>query len=204
MSIIIGVTGLIGSGKDTSADHIIKLYKFQKYAFANPIKNVAKILGFKHEEVYGTQEEKMKVNKNWGVSGREFMQKFGTDIMRDTLPRIIPDMNLGEYGNIWLKLFQMHICELQTKCEVSKVIISDVRFPDEADAIHSQNGFVIHIVRDTDTEHKIAMHKSETSMSGITPDYVIENHGTVEELYTKIDIVVKDIGTILKKSNKLL
>ena len=63
MKILIGVTGEIGHGKSTVCDYISDKFGFRKHAFAHSLKAIAKIFGFTHNEVYGTQEEKLKPNK---------------------------------------------------------------------------------------------------------------------------------------------
>lgn len=198
MALIIGITGGIGQGKSTLASHLLEK-KFTEYAMAIPIKEMAKAWGFKHEEVYGTQEEKLQINDYWGISGREFMQKMGTEIGREILPKVIPGMNLGKSGNIWIRLFDIHIANLSKKKKYPKVVISDVRFLDEAIAIKEQNGFIIQVYRDTHVDETTASHSSETSMSDIEADYVINNNGSLEELFQNADDILADINIIRKK-----
>ena len=107
--ILIGIVGNIGVGKSTAKKYLSSL-GFESYAFAQPIKEIARIFGFKECEINGTQKEKMQKNEYWGISGRGFMQKFGTDIGRDILPSKIPNMD-----KIWIQLFNIHISEIKKK-----------------------------------------------------------------------------------------
>ena len=62
---IIGISGKKRSGKDTISDYLIQEYKFIKYGFADPIKDIAKIIfGFTEEQLYGN--EKDIIDLRWG------------------------------------------------------------------------------------------------------------------------------------------
>lgn len=200
MNIVIGITGNIGVGKTTVSDYLKEKYDFNEYTFAKPLKEIAKIMGFKNHEVYGTQEEKLQINEHWGISGRTFIQKFGTDICRELLPKAIPEMSLGRYGSPWVKLFDIYMSEQIDKNNHSPVVIGDVRFKNEASIIREHNGYIIRIVNQEhkkseskDKENIIHHHASETEMSNIKADVTIVNDGSVFQLYQKIDMVIKNI-----------
>lgn len=103
---IIGLTGKKGSGKTTVAKYLEFKYEFQEYAFADPLKKIAMIFGFSEQEVYGTQEDKARINPELGISAREFLQKFGTEICREQLSVIFPTLKMGPSGIIWIKLMR--------------------------------------------------------------------------------------------------
>ena len=77
---IIGLSGKKRVGKDTIADHLVKRHGFIKYSFADPIKDIAKVLfSFSDEQLYGNDKEKL--DERWNIIPRDFYQKFGTDYM---------------------------------------------------------------------------------------------------------------------------
>ena len=176
---IIGISGTIGSGKTTISKYLKKKYNFVEYAFADPIKKFAIDIGFKHKEVYGTQDEKLAINVWWGVSGRTFMQKFGTELCRDIMPKIIPNMNIKN-GNIWINIFKNYIHENKNK----NFVISDVRFLNEFNAIKDKNGILIKIIRPH--IHPEKKHISDLNIKS-TYDFVIVNDGTKKALFEKLD-----------------
>ena len=94
---------------------------------------------------------------------REFLQKLGTDALRDNLHR-----------DIWVNaLFADYK-------EPDNWIITDVRFPNEAQAIKDKGGIVIRIERgEQNTEN---LHISETALDDWEFDYVINNNGSLEQL----------------------
>jgi hypothetical protein len=209
---IIALTGKIGSGKSTVAELMVYPpeaecvrnfeYKFREETFAGPLKNIAfTILGFDWKDVYGTQEDKNKINEFWGVSGRTFLQKFGTEVCREALTREIPEMNLNG-RSLWCRIMekkliiQQEISKLSSEEKESyegrlNLVISDLRFKDEYDLVKQYNGIVVKIVRDC--KENTLTHKSEEELDTLTPDYVIENNGTFDDLIKK----VKDLLTVL-------
>jgi len=67
-------------------------------------------------------------------------------------------------------------------------IITDCRFPNEAEAIKKRGGILVRIQRDG--IKPINPHISETALDGFSFDYVIKNNGTIPEL---IEIVTRFI-----------
>jgi hypothetical protein len=193
MSKILGITGEIGCGKTTICDYICRKYEFEQYAFAEPIKSIAKCFGFTHTELYGTQSQKLGINAHWGISGRVFMQKFGTDICRNVLPTVIPEMKLDD-SSMWIKLYKINLEEKIKKNKNTKLIVSDVRFVNESNAIQeNKNGIIIRVVKDIEHKTEINNHSSEQEMKSISPDITIVNNGSLDELYKKIDIIMNDL-----------
>lgn len=185
----IGFTGVIGHGKSTAAKYLEKKNdkkKWNKYAFADPIKRIAMELGFTYKDVYGTQEEKLRVNPNMGVSGREFMQKFGTEICRDILPDVIPNMNIKN-GNMWVNIYKNYV----RKNPNENIVIEDVRFINEVKAIKEMSGIIIKIVRNKDTN--VCEHISEIGIDDEYCDFIINNNGTKNDLFKQIDLIVKSL-----------
>lgn len=152
---LIGLTGKIGSGKSTCAKILNKL-GYIELSFAETLKDVGLLLGFTHDELF---IDKNKINNIWGISGRDFLQKFGTDVMKYNLPTIIPSMS-----NIWINL-------VKHKINLShKYVISDVRFEDEYNFIKELKGVIIKINSDNIEEYT---HISEKG--NIKYDYIIYN-----------------------------
>lgn len=178
------LTGEIGSGKSTAAG-IFKKYGFYEDFFARPLKEFALLIGFKYEEIYGTQEQKLQINEFWGISGREFLQKFGSEVCRDFLPTAIPVMKFCN-RTLWARRME------QVIINKSNLVISDGRFPDEAKLVKDYNGIIIRIERFYDTKDKsVSTHKSELEMKNIKPDIIINNNGSIESLESAIIEILK-------------
>ena len=187
---LIAITGLIGSGKDTAAAVFLK-NGFMRRSFAGPLKEIGMLFGFTNSQIYGTQEDKLEINKECGVSGRHFLQKFGTEIGRDYLPKAIPDMKMNDQ-TIWIRLMDIY-CKQHPE---QNIVITDLRFHDEAKMVKTRGGIIIKIDRprpDKDTgEH--TLHASERDIPDIEADYTVVNDGTLDEflnMVTKIAYMIE-------------
>lgn len=105
--------------------------------FAEPIKEVSKVLmGWDDRHVYGTLKE--TIDPKWGISPRKFLQVFGTDMMQKVLSKVTG----YKWGRgHWVKL-------LLAKAEKSPadiILVPDVRFNTEAEAILNEGGINIEV-----------------------------------------------------------
>jgi hypothetical protein len=185
------IVGPIGSGKSTVAC-ILQQYGFKEEAFAKPIKEFALSIGFKNSQIYGTQIEKLEVNKFWRISGREFLQKFGSDLCRSLLPGAIPNMEM-DGSTIWVRSMEQKINKYPL------IVVSDGRFQDEAKLIKDYNGIIIRMNRNVDINDKTSNHISERSMNEIDPDYMIDNNSTLEELEEVVCRIMETEGLTIKR-----
>lgn len=189
---IIGISGKAGSGKDTAADMLSYLYSnpdksyddyientevfFDKNAyvvhFADALKEAARELCILDEDQTDTQAGKLSTISWLGITVRELLQKLGTCIRE------------GVDEDFWIK------CLFARVDGWENIIIADVRYPNEAQAIKNQNGIVIRINRDG---AGAGTHHSETSLDDYEDfDLIIDNNGTYEELYNKLKTIIRN------------
>jgi len=174
---LIGLTGIKRSGKDTVGDYFTHKYGYTKIAFADPLKDTLKILfHFSDDQLYGDLKE--TIDERWGITPRHAMQYFGTEIVRNRMGEMIP--GIGE--NFWIKNAEMRIEQCGT------VVVTDVRFPNESDLIRKRKGILIRIIRPC--LNNMDGHTSETMINDIVVDYEIVNDGTIEDLYRKVDEIM--------------
>ena len=89
--------------------------------------------------------------------------------------------------DLWLIMARRHIDQLTAQAarlHIAGIVISDLRYPDEADMVRQLGGTVWHIVR---AAPPVAAHCSE---AGITPqpgDRTLDNTGTLDQLETSIE-----------------
>ena len=169
---LIGVIGRKQHGKDTIGDHLASA-GFKKIAFANRVKSVTVRLfpGLSHAQLYGPNELKEAVDVNIGVSPRWLLQKVGTEIGRnghlDTLECLGVSsekvaLALQEFGvttgpTAWID-------SLLPARSSGKYVITDTRFPNEAQFTLDKGGLVLKVVRPGyDTGHHND-HPSETDV----------------------------------------
>ncbi len=164
---LIGFAGKARAGKDTAAKFLCDEYQCLHYYFAKPIKESIKIMFQLTEE----QEHNKEVAiEPWGISPRTMYQRIGTEVGRSLDP------------NIWVKNAEIFV----NKNPGRTVVISDVRFSNEAMWIRNRGGVVINIIRKDSpkiTEHG---HASEHGMVEKDYDFTIHNNGTKEDLFSSI------------------
>ena len=125
---------------------------------------------------------KNKINKNSTL--REVLQIVGTELLRE-----------GFNKNV-------HVASTMANIkDKDNVIITDMRFPNELEAVKKRGGITIKVNRNP--EYKwidkqewdlhtkgIVPHESETALDNSTFDYEILNDGTISELIDKIRIIL--------------
>lgn len=182
---LIGIAGPARSGKDTVANYICSYYQgFVKLSFATPLKfMLEKGLGFTEEQLHGGDKE--KIDPRFGKSPRYIMQTLGTEWGRDLI-----------HPDIWVICLEAFLRK--------NTVIADVRFDNEANFIREKGGLLIHVERGrkgTDNLLKTlfkslfgAVHTSEKLVTRLPGDAVIQNKGTTEELYKKVNLCLKVRG----------
>jgi hypothetical protein len=227
---IIGINGYAGSGKDTVgtiiqylktniSDTIISLedvlefplthqwwleeqssWKIKKWA--GKLKVIASMLtGIPVEKFEDQEFKKTMLGSEWNMSVRDFLQKLGTDAIRD-----------GLHGNAWVNALMADYQPISDKSYVLEDgtlfdlrtlpghplyptwIITDTRFPNEAQAIKEVGGLVIRV--DRPGVKPINNHPSEVGLDNWDFDYKIANVSDLRALTGTVE-------TILLKENLL-
>lgn len=194
--LLIGICGEKRSGKDTMADYLCNNYAFVKYALADPMKKgVQEMFGFTDKQLWGEDEHKESIDERYGVSPRKVMQKFASELFQFDIYKLLPEIEKKiERRLFWVYRFRAwYKKEMESKIKLN-VVVSDVRFPHEADPIKEMNGIIIKVVRNNKNNNlQKDNHMSETEMIEIKEDYLIVNNGTKKDYYKKIDDVIKEL-----------
>ncbi len=145
---IVGLTGLIGSGKDTVADHLVSKYGFIQLSFAESVKDaLAVIFGWDRQMLEGKTPEhrdtRNKVDYWWAkrlgipnFTPRFAMTTFGTDVMRKHFD-----------DRIWVLSVEDKITRLQQKDPNVRIVISDARYVNELKMLHHLDAVLFEITR---------------------------------------------------------
>jgi dephospho-CoA kinase len=183
---LLAISGKIGHGKSSIAKILVEKHGFIEYSFADPLKKAVKELFlFSDEQLYGTQVQKAAPDSRWfGISPRQILQFTGTELLRDQMKKLMPD--LGE--NIFV-----HRAKLWFEAEVKsnpdiKVVISDLRFPNECSFVKTY-GKVLRVTR-PNYSHEIHTHASETALDGEEFDFTFDNSGSIVDLELAVDTYI--------------
>lgn len=177
---LIGLTGKSGSGKSTAADYLWSTSGFLEMAFADRLKEAASVLFGWDRLALDDQEYKAEACPVWGITRREALQKLGTEAIRNVF---------GD--DFWIKTWRQVYDQIQI---IDSVVVSDVRFPHEADTIRDMGGVIVHIVRPGLETVGVPGHVSESGVEVMPDDYVIMNSGSVEQLYEQLNGLLEYLG----------
>ena len=191
MSYLVGLMGQSGHGKDTIGEYLHATYSFETYAFAKPLKDA--IRSIFHVPISQLYDPVFKENVDpfWGVSMRQLMQFIGTELFREQMDRLIPD--LGK--DIWLKSF-LKWRETQRSLDGSypRIVVTDIRFQNEAELIKSLGGIIWRVERAElvpTMPESSSSHVSETELTKIDlDDWEIKNDGTIDDLFIKTEVAI--------------
>jgi hypothetical protein len=189
----------MGAGKSsaqTIVTHELEGSRVISISFADNLKRGAAEFFVLPLSCFYDAKIKEEVDDYWGISPREMLQKLGTEGMRALFGK-----------DFWIRSMMRSIecLKAQYADENVTVIVSDVRFPEECDAIKSQGGLVIRIERPNNPtyaayldkcKHQNALpHPSETSLDEYSDwSQVVVNEGTLEEFEDKIQLIVEQLN----------
>jgi hypothetical protein len=213
--IVVGISGYAGAGKDTVADILVRDYGFTKMAFADPIKAMVKDLDpmvgwgsycckdcFNDEPEamylsdlysYGWTDQMIK-DSEYGDEVRRIWQRFGTEVHR------------ADSEDYWVE----KALERMYDSGHERIVLPDVRFPNEADAIyelrrpflkwtedgwtkpdplHSSSLWRIH--REPEPRTVRDIHVSEQMIGLLGEEVTILNKGSLKDLEEPVAIAMK-------------
>lgn len=168
---IIGLTGYAQSGKDTFASILVEKYGYSRIAFADKIRDF----------LYG-------INPMVGCSPTGYLQDLvnlvGWDKAKQEpqVRRLLQDLGISARDliseDIWVT------AALSSVSKDQRVVITDVRFENEAAMIKSMGGQLWRVKRSG--VGPVNDHVSESEMDGYKVDQIFVNNGTLEELQALI------------------
>ena len=208
---IIGVTGFIGSGKDTVANYLTTFHGFKRISFAGTLKDAcAAVFGWNRDMLEGTtkssREWREQVDPWWSerlnipeLTPRWVLQQWGTEVCRN-----------GFHNDIWVASVENQL--RQTK---DNIVITDCRFNNEVSAITNAGGITLRVERGERPEwyesaiaynrgpngnsswslsksklDKLKIHASEYSSVGLKYDYYLNNNTTIDDLHQQVESII--------------
>lgn len=164
---IVGLTGYARAGKDTAAEVLIEA-GWKRIAFADSLREMLHALNPLIGRGQLRVADIVEMNgwteaKKWSEI-RQLLQRLGTEAGRNIL---------GE--SIWIDTALAKVAS-----PLTNYVITDVRYPNEANAIRAMGGWIGRITREGTAP--VNAHPSETALDDYPWDWEFHNTGTVEDL----------------------
>lgn len=174
--VIIGISGYASSGKDTVAQILVDKFGYKRMAFADSIRDILYTLNPLAQK--GIYIKQLVDEYGWDIAKqdpevRRLLQVLGTEVGREFF---------GD--DIWVDTL---IAKIEPE---DKVVITDVRFPNEAREINYLAGQIWRVNRNG--IEAVNEHVSETQMDNYDFDFVINNNGSLEDLEQYITALIED------------
>ncbi len=121
MIMFVGLLARAGHGKSTAAKFLAEKYGAKVISLASPLKRVCKkVMNFSDDQLWGTQEQKETIDPRYGFSARTFMQRLGTEGLRQ------------EFGDdVHLSAMIETVIKTEGPTGRALYVIDDVRFLNE-------------------------------------------------------------------------
>jgi hypothetical protein len=185
MNIVVGLAGGKRVGKDTTASILVEkfqnIYPVHTIAFADPIKEMLKVLlkytGLNDgdfDALVNSNDKDVRLLPVVDSTYRTLAQTLGTEWGRDSIK-----------GSLWVDVVRERISRLE-----GVIVVTDVRFENEASLIREMGGMVLHISRERDFE-SMDSHKSESGLvvNNDLGDMTVSNNSSIDSLRSKIDLI---------------
>lgn len=181
---IIGLSGYARSGKDTIAEFLVEKYGFTRLAFADPMR-----------EALIRLNPKITVNGINGVYLASVVPKLGWDNLKEVSPdvrellqRMGTEVGREMFGeHFWIDYLMNKALEIK-----NNIVISDVRYLNEINAIKMWNGQVWRVNRpkvgpanDHSSEQEVDLYKDY--------DVIINNDSSIEDLFSELTPLLEQI-----------
>jgi hypothetical protein len=178
-TLIIGISGFANVGKDTVRNWLVERHGFTGLAFADRVRQLAQHLDPYFPEL-GETYTQLVARLGYDVAKRQHK------CVRDYLIKIGHGCRTIIHGDIWVDAL-LHPSKVEA-LQGKRIVLSDVRYPNEAKRIHELGGVVIRVVRPgcdgVDPTEIESLAKTEY-------DIAILNDSTLENFQRLIDIILR-------------
>lgn len=193
---IIAITGIARSGKDTTADYLVKKYGYVRLAYADIMKSIlCSTFNITTEELEAYKNDKYSFLAVFNAKQFMHTYKYPYDELKVNFRNVLE--NFGQsmkalFGEkVWSNLIIQKIKELNH----DKIVVSDVRFHVEIDGLR-ENFNDITLLRIVNGRQPASEHASEVQHLEFTNYTLIDNTKDLEWLYKQVDQIAKQKGTL--------
>jgi hypothetical protein len=189
--IIIGLIGHAGAGKDTVAQLLAERYRIARLAFADALRDeISQAFGVEWalladpaRKLERTQQLALRNCTEPGFCAWAWELQFLDEVSPRTLMQRWGDWRRAEDTDYFVKLARDKLARLTERSELDAVIVTDVRFHNEARLVRSVRGELWRITRPQGPTPN--RHPSEWLLLEALVDAELANDGSLEQLAKK-------------------
>lgn len=186
---LVGLIGKKRSGKDAFASRLVEAHGFQRLAFADPLKaavlDANPILSVELDETHLFPESlpAQHPRLRWVVA------EIGWERAKELreVRRLLQATGVAMREHVDPELWVWPVLDkvIWHRADDEPVVVTDVRFPNEAQAIRRDGGKLVRVVRPGVPSDD--RHVSETALDDYRVDYVATNGGSLDDLRNVAD-----------------
>jgi len=180
---LIGLSGYKQSGKSTVAKHLRDTYNFLELSWAFPLKEIIgkQIFKLSNNDLYGDSPKREEVIPLWGKSPRKILQEVGTDLFRNKFDK-----------DFWVKITEEHMKNHMSWGD--SIVVSDCRFPNEAESIKKLGGKLIRIIK-VGGDPSDDLHESELALDSYDDfDFkIVAIMGDLQSIYNQLKAIISQL-----------
>ena len=193
---LIGLIGKKRTGKDTFADKLVRDHGYTRVALADPLRDAALAL----DPIVGTfplNSEGIVRVREWRLSqvidelGWEKAKDFVPEVRR-TLQRLGTESIRSLDDQFWIRTAFARIDAL--RADGKPVVVTDVRYPNEADAIRDATGYLVRITRNLPDDGD--NHASEKALDDYREHLRVPNNGSIGDFEYLASSIARDLTFI--------
>jgi hypothetical protein len=212
MKKLIGISGLAGAGKSEAANILVRDHGWAAVSLAAPMKRAAaEWFGFTDQQMWGPSEFRNAPDPRiGGCTPRKVLQRLGTEMGRECYADVwveyalrVANALLGDDGDPYRPFYSETegLTYDRSSCEggAKGVVVPDVRFENERNAIERAGGVVWRIVRPgAGLEGAAGAHISETELADDMFELkdIVVNDGTLVDLAAQIAFMLRRDGLV--------
>lgn len=180
----IALIGRARSGKDAIGARLVSRYGYTRLAFADPLKEMAlsidPVIPYDIPGFGGLNHVRLST----------LVEHVGWERAKEEYPEVRRILqHLGQAvrerdSDYWIRLLAQRVYP-----ETGPIVVTDVRYPNEADALRSFGFRLVRVIRPSLGGQDPNEHVSETALQGYPVPLTIINSGTLEELHAHADSI---------------
>lgn len=194
--ILVGLGHRLGVGKDAVAKILVERYGFVRRGFADSLKEevlatMPRTLDAIAQAVFTGRYVTAKERGQLPVLMRELVYELKPPIIRAFLQEWGTELRRAEDSEYWIR----RVAEwVDRQAPDARIVFTDLRFRNEVEFVKDRGGYLVRVDRDLVRLGEASTHESEQDPGQGRWEFIIPNHGTLEDLTLIVGGLARYVG----------